>query len=515
MKTTLLLALQGINAFQTPPPRRPPVTRHSTAFRQRRAWSGPAYPPPRPVFERGPTRQPPPTFRECVAFTAPALAIYVAGPLMSLIDAGFVGRRSSFELAALGPAGTISDSMTTLLVFLSVATTDLVARARCGGDDDECDLDAASRAATTGLLLAGLVGVLVGGSLVLGAMPVCLSYSKGADLARAAAPYVAVRAMALPAALIASVAQAACLGLRDATTPGLSVAIAAALNLMGDFVLVPRQGLLGAAIATAASQYAAALLLVLSLKRKGVVGRACFAIKDRFKRIPTSVKRDIRPFFALGPFVFCSMMKLLLHNSSAMTAAALDATQTAAHTVVFSVAMFCFVVGDVGTSLALAYLPRFVGDGEGRRLLDTKAAQPTVRQVLRAGWCLSAVCVLASTLVVLRGSLLTSDRAVQRAIARCLPLTVLNFCFHATAVTSEGALLATRDLGFLCTWYAGLGVAVLAAHRFILARGLGLPAIWLTYFGVQFSRAVVFPIRAGMVARPAWTRRRSASLAFA
>ena len=75
--------------------------------------------------------------------------------------------------------------------------------------------------------LARLAGVLVGGSPLLGAMPVCLSYSKGADLARAAAPYVAVRAMALPAALIASVAQAACLGLRDATTPGLSVAIAA------------------------------------------------------------------------------------------------------------------------------------------------------------------------------------------------------------------------------------------------------------------------------------------------
>ena len=43
-------------------------------------------------------------------------------------------------------------------------------------------------------IVSGLVGVLVGGSLVLGAMPVCLSYSKGADLAKAAAPYVAVRA---------------------------------------------------------------------------------------------------------------------------------------------------------------------------------------------------------------------------------------------------------------------------------------------------------------------------------
>ena len=106
-----------------------------------------------------------------------------------------------------------------------------------------------------------------------------------------------------------------------------------------------------------------------------MVGRACFAIKDRLKRVPTSIKRDIRPFFALGPFVFCSMMKLLLHNSSAMTAAALDATQTAAHTVVFSVAMFCFVVGDVGTSLALAFLTSTSSSAtaKGRRPLDTKA----------------------------------------------------------------------------------------------------------------------------------------------
>ena len=97
MKTTLCLALPCISAFQTPPPRRPPLTLHAVdAFRQRRAWSGPAYPPPRPVFERGPTRQPPPTFKECIAFTAPALAIYVAGPLMSLIDAGLLeGGRAS------------------------------------------------------------------------------------------------------------------------------------------------------------------------------------------------------------------------------------------------------------------------------------------------------------------------------------------------------------------------------------------------------------------------------------
>ena len=70
------------------------------------------------------------------------------------------------------------------------------------------------------------------------------------------------------------------------------------------------------------------------------------------------------------------------------------------------------------------------------------------------------------------------------------------------------ALPATRDLGVLCELYAGLGTAVFAAHRLILAKGAGLAAIWAVYVGVQLSRAIVFPIRAGMIARPAWTRLR-------
>ena len=128
--------------------------------------------------------------------------------------------------------------------------------------------------------------------------------------------------------------------------------------------------------------------------------------------------------------------------------------------------------------------------------------------MLRVAWSISALCVAVSTAVVLRGSLLVRDREVIRTVAACLPLTILNFCFHATAVTSEGALLATRDLGFLCKWYAGLGTAVFAAHRLILAKGAGLAAIWAVYVGVQLSRAIVFPIRAGTIARPVWTRLR-------
>lgn len=77
-----------------------------------------------------------PTLRECFAFAIPALGIYVASPLMSLIDAAFVGRQSSLELAALGPASSISDSAPLPLLFLSIGATNLAARAFLSGDED-------------------------------------------------------------------------------------------------------------------------------------------------------------------------------------------------------------------------------------------------------------------------------------------------------------------------------------------------------------------------------------------
>ena len=47
---------------------------------------------------------------------------------MSLIDAAFVGRVSTTQLAALGPAGSISDSVPFFMLFVSIAATNLVAK---------------------------------------------------------------------------------------------------------------------------------------------------------------------------------------------------------------------------------------------------------------------------------------------------------------------------------------------------------------------------------------------------
>jgi len=75
-----------------------------------------------------------------IRFALPALGSWLVSPLMSLVDTAVVGRSaSSLELAALGPATMVGDSLSYLFSFLSVATTNLIATSLAsedaGGDD--------------------------------------------------------------------------------------------------------------------------------------------------------------------------------------------------------------------------------------------------------------------------------------------------------------------------------------------------------------------------------------------
>jgi Na+-driven multidrug efflux pump len=52
-----------------------------------------------------------PSLATLLRFTLPTLGIWLAGPIMSLVDTSVVGLRSSIELAAMGPATNVCDSM--------------------------------------------------------------------------------------------------------------------------------------------------------------------------------------------------------------------------------------------------------------------------------------------------------------------------------------------------------------------------------------------------------------------
>jgi Na+-driven multidrug efflux pump len=97
-----------------------------------------------------------PTWKDYRKFAIPCLALWVAQPLLSLVDTSFVGlsagaAESATQLAALGPATTFFDGATYLFAFLNVATTNLyssaIAQKGEASDQAEAVVTTASRVA--------------------------------------------------------------------------------------------------------------------------------------------------------------------------------------------------------------------------------------------------------------------------------------------------------------------------------------------------------------------------------
>jgi len=89
----------------------------------------------------------PPTNGALFKFYFPCLALWISGPLFSLVDTSFIGLSakagavgaagSAAQLAALGPATTFIDGSLYLFAFLNVATTNLYASALARGDSEK------------------------------------------------------------------------------------------------------------------------------------------------------------------------------------------------------------------------------------------------------------------------------------------------------------------------------------------------------------------------------------------
>ncbi|EJK62614.1 hypothetical protein THAOC_16764 [Thalassiosira oceanica] len=389
-----------------------------------------------------------PTFKECLAFALPALGIYVCSPLMSLIDASFVGRGSSVELAALGPASCISDGAPLPLLFLSIASTNLIAKSHSEGDDE-----GSARVARTAIGAGGACGTVLAAALYALAHPISGLYC-GAEVALAplCARYVAIRAMALPAVVITTIAQAVCIGTKDTRTPMISVGLAGCLNFLGDLVLVKLLG-------------------------KGLAGAAW--------------------------------------ATSLATAASLGGVRAAAHTALISVALMCMTMGDVGSSLSQAFLPPFATkDEDGGTTFDVDAAMPTIRQLLRCTLSISAtVMCLATLLIGALGGRITGDPRVLAEMRRTLPWIVATLGFHGSAVTLEGVLLSGGKFRGLTANYAFLAITVAAFQVATRKFDLGLAGVWGCYLWFCSSRVVTFSTMGGLLRRRRW--RRSAENAIA
>jgi Na+-driven multidrug efflux pump len=486
-----------------------------------------------------PTYPPAPSYRECYTFAANAVGIYAAPTLMSLIDAAFIGRVSTTELAALGPGGTISDSVPFFLLFVSIAATNLMAKSSAANDTHGSAL-----ISRTCIAFGGLSGLALAVATIAGAGPLSELYC-GANVALAplCARYVCIRALALPFVVVASVAQALCIGAKDTRTPMLAVAVAAALNLCGDMIAVNvlHLGLAGAAWATALSQLCAAGLLLRVLFRRGLLGAP-----PRPQMVPSTARDEkhskehsrgdgaaggaspathrgtLLAICSFASFIFVMCVKVGVHNVCAATSASFGGAPAAAHTALMAVAWLCFTFGDVGSSLAQTYLPAFssappapplrsaMADSDGATeaekadtpsvRFDMEAAWPTIAMLLRVTFSISLLVVgLSGTIVGALVGQLTPDLAVQQQMRQVMPLMLATLATHGAAVTLEGLLLARKAFRGLALTYGAMAVSIAAALSFVRTSGAGLAGVWLVYVWYCFGRVLAFAGLGGLL----------------
>ena len=461
--------------------------------------------------------EPPPRFAELLKFTLLAMPIYVAPTLLSLIDTATVGQVSSVQLAALGPACAICDAISTMMVFISVGTTNSVSTAINDGNPGDARRAATVSVVTSfgiGCAVALLLWTAIGPIIANIAAPAAVASTlarTGGDAAAAAVTtelwaaceiYVRIRALSFPFSLTLMSAQASCLGAKDSLSPTFATLIASAVNIIGDalFVLGPlAMGIAGAAWATVGCQVAAALMLMRTLHAKGLLDRQTLA------QLPTPP--ELRRFFAFGAFIIVLFVKQLVYNQAVLLASILGTAAGAAHQCLFSVFRLCCTLGDVTGATAQSFLPRFyVTDAKSKQVrFDERAARPTIQRIV-AMTALVAACNTAITLSVplLHPGLFTADHTVVRLMRRAAPIAAVGLLLHPPVVGMEGCLLAMKDVRWLVRNYAVTGTVAAIATQVLLKvtlfrPWLSLDAIWVYLATFQAARFVTFAWR---LARP-------------
>ncbi|KAK9052039.1 hypothetical protein SSX86_028667 [Deinandra increscens subsp. villosa] len=419
---------------------------------------------------------------EIMKFSGPAAGLWLCGPLMSLIDTAVIGQSSSVELAALGPGTVLCDYMSYGFMFLSVATSNLVATSLAKQDKSEVQHQIST------LLFVGLTcGIMMlfftrfRGEWALTAF----SGAKNVHMLSAANTYTQIRGLAWPAVLVGWVAQSASLGMKDSWGPLKALAVASVINGVGDVVLCLflGYGIAGAAWATMVSQVVASFMMIESLKDKGYNGYAI--------AVPSA--NELLLIFKLAAPVFLMMTSKVGFYSLLIYFATSMGTQTvAAHQVLIQIYTMFTVVGEPISQTAQSFMPEL--------MYGAKRSLSKARMLLKSLVIIGASCglilgVVGTIIPWLFPKVFSPDPHVINEMHKVLLPYFIALSVTASTHSLEGTLLAGRDLRFISlsmTMSFTLGGLLLLLFSNL---GYGLPGSWWTLALFQWSRFTVALLR--------------------
>jgi MATE family, multidrug efflux pump len=409
--------------------------------------------------------------REILRLAVPAFFALVSEPLMLLADSAIVGHLGTPQLAALGVAGTILQTLVGICVFLAYGTTSAVAR-RIGAGDHR----GALTQGIDGLWLALLLGVVLA---VVGVVlaPLAISgFDPSPDVADYAVTYLRISCLGIPSMLLLLAATGVLRGLQDTKTP-MIVAISANLANIGlNLFLVYGLDLniAGSALGTAIAQTAAGVALVWVVVR----GARRDGAKLRPDRpgILSSAQAGI-------PLVVRTLTLRVAIILATFVATSLGTTSVAAHQVAFTLWSFLALALDAIAIAAQALTGRALGAG------DVDGTRAITRRMM--WWGLVSGFAGGLALWALRGLYVpwfTSDPEVRHTLAAILLVAALWQPVNGVVFVLDGVLIGAGDGPYLAI--AGVVALVLYAPLALSVLWFdgGVVALWWAFGGFMLLR---------------------------
>lgn len=411
--------------------------------------------------------------REIWRLAVPAFFALVSEPMMLLADSAIVGHLGTPQLAALGIAGTLLQTVVGICIFLAYGTTSAVAR-RIGAGDHR----GALAQGIDGMWLALLLGIALAVAGAVLARPLVESFDPSAQVSSFAVTYLRISCAGVPSMLLLLAATGVLRGLQDTRTP-LVVAVSANLvNIVLNVTLVYGLGLgiAGSALGTALAQTAAAVAL------GAVVVRGA-------RRDGASLRPDRPGIIASAqsgvPLVVRTVTLRAAIMLTTYVATGLGTTSLAAHQVAFTLWTFLAIALDAIAIAGQALTGRYLGAG------DVAGARAATRRMM--WWGLVAGVVGGLLLWVFRVSyipLFTTDPEVRRTLAAILVIAALSQPLNGIVFVLDGVLIGAGDGTYLAV--AGviglIGFVPLACS--VLWFGGSVLGLWWAFTGFMVLRFV-------------------------
>lgn len=414
------------------------------------------------------------TDREILRLAVPAFLALVAEPLFLLVDAAIVGHLGTDQLAGLGVAGAVLQTVVGVCVFLAYGTTASVARRLGAGD-----VRGAVAQGVDGLWLAVVIGGVVTVPVMLAARPLVRAVGAESEVVEQGTTYLRLAALGITPLLLMLAATGVLRGLQDTRTP-LVVAIGGnALNIMFNLALVYGAGLgiagsaLGSVLAQALSAAALVAVVVRGARRHGS------SLRPDLPGIRSAARAGV----ALVVRTLTLRAALLVTTYAVTLASGVQAANLAAHQIAFTLWSFLAFVLDAIAIAAQALTGRALGAG------DIATTRSLTRRMIR--WGVVSGVVTGGALAVASpflGSLFTGDADVRDLLVPTLIVAATGQPVAGAVFVLDGVLIGAGDGRYLAIG----GLLTLAVYApLVLLVHPSLVVIWIAFSAVFMGARLV------------------------